>query len=180
MKLEIKERGSREFYDEFLYVVFHHKKVRKKPTKKVHSLFKEAIRYIVISLFLFLLTAYLYFSDSTGFFLFGFCFCGFVFGLSLFYLWLVQNYLHKLMKGTEVFTVEVHSKGISLETDHTKFSLDYSEIEMILIEQYAICILPKDFKRPLMSISVQYKEKFLEAIKKYHQEEMIIDNSSLY
>ena len=52
----------------------------------------------------------------------------------------------------------------------------------ILINKNTISFLPSDALATniIMFISTKYKDKVLEAIKKYKKEELVIDNSNLY
>lgn len=60
MKLEIKEKGSKNYYDEFLYLVFNYKKIRNNPYKKIKRLTILGYSYFGISTILSILLFILY------------------------------------------------------------------------------------------------------------------------
>ena len=60
LKLKVTERGSREFYEEFYYIVACYGKVIKNPQKKVSSILKNNIVYFILTGLLILLL-YLFF-----------------------------------------------------------------------------------------------------------------------
>ena len=91
MRLEVKERENKNFYDEFLYMAFHYRSIKKCPRQKVSSISLEAIMYCVISLLLLGFFGYLYLEEKSTFHLAGLGFCVVVFLVSIFYLFLVHK-----------------------------------------------------------------------------------------
>ena len=59
--------------------------------------------------------------------------------------------------------------------------MKWDSIKNILINKNTISFLPGDVLATniIMFISTKYKDKVLEAIKKYKKEELVIDNSNL-
>lgn len=180
MKLEIHERDTRPFYDEFVYLSFHYQDIHKNPKKKTHFISYEAILYSVISILLTLFFLYLYVTDKSTFHLLGLIFVGFVFLLSLLYLFLAFLCIHKHRNVSGTITIDFSKDGIQMSTSYGTFLLPYSDISFILIEHYGICFVPKEKVKPMMAISKKYSDFVLKAIKKYQQEELVIDKSNLY
>ena len=74
MKITIKERGSKSFYDEFLYVCYFIKKFLKKPFTKVNKMTNYLILNLIITSAVTILEIiyYSYYRDNIILFVIGF------------------------------------------------------------------------------------------------------------
>ena len=72
-----------------------------------------------------------------------------------------------------------NEEGIKYLDDQKRISVNWSNILKIIINKYSICVLPKD-TNILISIYNGYFEELLQGLKKYHKEDLIIDNRHLY
>ena len=70
MRLEVKERGSKEYYNEFLYVVSRHKKFKKNPRRKSYQFTKYLVFYNIFTFFVLLLNFYFYLDTKKTIFIF--------------------------------------------------------------------------------------------------------------
>ena len=67
-------------------------------------------------------------------------------------------------------------KGLELKQKNQKVHINWTSIEYIVINKYSICAIPKNPTEIMLSLSNDYKDMFLKAIKKYKKEDLIIDN----
>ena len=85
--------------------------------------------------------------------------------------------------GSSESIFEVDEDGVRLNNNNTGIvEVKWDSIKNILINKNTISFLPSDVLATniIMFISTKYKDKVLEAIKKYKKEELVIDNSNLY
>ena len=64
MKIEVKERGSKKFYDEFLYIVSNYQKIIRNPHRKNRGLLYSVIGYGICALIFAVGFAIAYFIDK--------------------------------------------------------------------------------------------------------------------
>ena len=64
MKLEIKEKPTKNFYNEILYVQTNYKKILKNPSKKVKKLTTSILLYLLTSIIAILISLYFYMQDK--------------------------------------------------------------------------------------------------------------------
>lgn len=180
MKLEIKERGLKEYYDEFLYVASKYKSFLKNPIRKAYSSVKMlyfSIAYIFLAIFL---ITYFYIMDKNYLYVF---FLGILLILllfSIFYTIFVKKRIKAFMseKGTKYISFDEHK--VEYQDNDKKVKIDYNDIAYIIINKYSICFLPKKSSKILISISTDYKEKVIECLIKYDKINLLVDNSTLY
>ncbi len=176
MKIEIKKKPKKEFYDEFLYVTGNYKKIKDNPYKKVRLLTKETKKiysFIMVFFALFIL-AYLRYGDKLYLFVIAALFL-----LSIF----VIGYYSAIKKSIKLYlnndikqTINITDKGIELTGNSKTIKINWKSIAYIIINEYSICILPKKQTEIMIALSTDYKKEFLKGIKKYKKEDLVIDN----
>ena len=67
MKFEFKERESREFYDEILFIAAHYNKLINYRNKRINKLSNYMIKNIIISIILLVLVGYYYLKTKSKF-----------------------------------------------------------------------------------------------------------------
>lgn len=175
MKLEITKRGSKEFYDEVLYVISKYKTIINNSNTKIHGLRKDAILLGLISLIFSIINLLIYYRDKAEkFFLYISYFFIFLIILSIIYYIIINNRINKLREPDDKITITFDNKRIAYKRTNTKYDIKWEDIKYILINKYSINFIPKDKNNILLSISTEYQDKVLEAIKKYKYEELII------
>ena len=180
MKLEVEERGKKEYYDEFLYVISMHKKIRDNPSKKVQRMtiyLKKYLCYVFFCLILFLL---FYLKTKTLIYIF---FIGILFIL-LFY---TLIYLYNCNKAISTFQnykgkkiIEINDKGIEYKDEIKSIKIFWDNMEFVLFNKYSICFIPKEDNNIFISVSIDYINQVLEEIKKYKKENLIRNNAKMY
>ena len=178
MKLEVKERGSKCFYDEFLSVMMKYKKIIKNPHKKVNRLSKEVIGLMLLSVFLLIVFIILY--KFKGYSIICVVLFSLIFILSIIYYLLMNKRIsfYRNFKGTIV--IEFNNDYIEYLSSKNNYKVDWDNIKSIIINKYSICFIPIYSNKVMIGISTEYKDKVIDIIKKLDKENLIIDNSNLY
>lgn len=180
MKIEFKERGRKEYYEEMLYISYYFSKASKNPQKKVylftsymwiHSLYMAVL--LLVSLFF-----YFWMREVSFIFLTGAVFILLIAELYLIYQG--KERMKRFLSTNDTKIIELTKEGIDFEDVQRNYRISWNEIRYILINRYSITFLPKSNDNLLISIDKQYQESVLEAIRECEKEDLIIDNSSLY
>lgn len=184
MKLVIKDQKTekdKQFYDEFLFVATFHKRVRKKPTKKVRLLstnYKIGLGICLGYSFLLIVLGLSVGFDFLDYLFIGmFIILGFIYARSLS---IVNNRLKLYMTSRGETTFEITKKEVKVEKETQKLQLDWDSIQYVIVNKYSITFLPKDETIIMIGISTEYKDQVLEEIKKLNKEELLIDNTKKY
>ena len=176
MKIEVKERGSKEFYDEMLYVITYCKKFLKNPRKKAwkyssYLYLMMAVSIVMLGVFI---AMYLFEKEWYSLVMLG-AFTLMLFIL-LFQLIAIKKRIKMFMDDGSDKTVEITSEYIDFSSDTMNLKMKKEEISVILINKYSTCILPKELNKYSISISNDYLNQFLEGAKEKGYESIIVDN----
>jgi len=179
-RIEIQEKPTVEFYDEFLYVAAKYREILKKPKLKAKRLTREIEKYIlyvlVCGMLLFLLKRNN--MDILSIVLWIILLLYLV--LAGIFLWSVQRKIKMYFKNLEPSVIEINSTGVALKKRKQTVSISWNSIAAIMIYHYSICLLPKDASSIMIGFDVEYKEEFLKAVTAYKRQNLVIDNSNLY
>ncbi len=180
MKIEVNHPGSKEFYNEMLYVLSYLKRIKKNPKKKAHRIINFLAWYIVGCAFFvaIMVLAYYYFYDVAFIFL-----AGAMFIIIIFYLIIIFNCskrIKKYLNDTNHKTIEIDDEYVNYINEKENYRVAWENMEMVLINKYSTCFIPKDINTIIISISNEYIGDILKAIEDYHKEELVIDNRKLY
>lgn len=180
MKIKVKEHGSKEFYDEFLYITFKYRKIEKNPKKKVHKLTSHFYLLICYSLFLLALSLYFYFKYNDNFYI-GFEFaigCLLLFNFS--YLIFVKKQINVFMSASTMPTIDINDVAIEYIDDDRRMSLRWENVSSAIINKYSISFIPKPVSKIIISLSLDYKNDVIKCLEKYDKLNLLVDNSHLY
>ncbi|MCM1052789.1 MAG: hypothetical protein NC483_02260 [Ruminococcus sp.] len=180
MKIEVERRGTKNYYDEFLYVVSHTKKLKINPHKKVRKLTTSLKYYglfVLLCIILFIIF-YLYSYDVIFIFLSGMLSLLLIY--TIFYFSFVTKRIKLFQKQNDKKIISINEYGIEYIDDSKNIRINWEEIAIIIINKYSICFLPKDTANAFISISVDYKDLVIKGINKYKRESLITDNGNLY
>ena len=176
MKIEVKKRGSKEFYDEMLYVISYCKKFIKKPNQKAWRYTNYLYMFMVISVIMCGIFVAMYLLDNkwynmvmTGAFLLAFFF-------TLILLVTVKKRIKMYMDDNSDKIIEITKECIDYSSDTMNLKMNKEDISYIVINKYSICILPKELNKYAISISHDYLEDFLKGAKEEGYESIIVDN----
>ena len=174
MKIEIKERGKDSFYDEFLSVLSNYKKFIKNPNKKVHQMSKDALLMCGISLLMLIITTILFIgSASNELYRYISYFFSFLVVFSGLYFFIIKKRIKELKNINGTIVLDFNSDNIEYETSNNKYQVKWSAIKRIIIGKYSISFLPSDINTPVISVSRDYEDEVMKAIKECGHDELI-------
>lgn len=176
MKIEITKKPRKEFYDEFLFVAGNYKKIKKNPNTKARLLTNDAKKLYLISMLFFILfiPAYIKYKDTIYLFIIIIFFLLSIFSIGYYSAIKKRIQLYISTEANQVLSIT--DKGLELKQKNQKVHINWTSIEYIVINKYSICAIPKNPTEIMLSLSNDYKDMFLKAIKKYKKENLIIDN----
>lgn len=176
MKFSIKERGSKEYYNEFLYVAFNYKMFLKNPHKKTHKLTNMLLYYGIMLLLFIGLFIYFYMDESNSFYLICTGIFIFVFILDVFIyiscIKRIKNYIND--KGIK--HVNIEKEYVEYKDDNKSFKVKFKDIKCVIMNKYSICFIPNSLNNAIISMTIEYKNDIINVLKKYKREELIINN----
>ncbi len=176
MKIEVKTRGSKEFYNEMLYVVTYFKKFIKNPKRKAWQYTKYLYLYIAISILFATCFAVLYVFDKEWYSL---VFVGMFLLILMFTLVLlisVKNRIKLYLNDKSDKTIDINKEAICYSSDAMNLKINKDNISVIEINKYSICILPKEMNGFAISISNDYIDDFLKGVNEEGYSELVVDN----
>ena len=179
MKIKVNERGPKDYYDEFLYIAFRYKDFKKKPERKAYRLTSFLLVLIPITILCMILTIIMYINTKDILDIVLITLLVFIFLVSLKYFIVTKKHLNYFMNYQGEKIIDIDSDGIKYLDNQKSISVNWSNILKIIINKYSICVLPKD-TNILIFIYNGYFEELLQGLKKYHKEDLIIDNRHLY
>ena len=176
-----KKEFDKAFYDEFLFIGTFHKRVRKKPNKKVRKLstnYKIGLGICIGYSFLLIVLGLSVGFDFLDYLFIGmFIILGFIYARSLS---IVNNRLKLYMTNRGETTFEITKKEVKVEKSEQRLQLDWDSIQYVIVNKYSITFLPKDETIIMIGISTEYKNQVIEEIKNLNKEELLIDNTEKY
>lgn len=181
MKIEIKERGCNNFYDEFLFVLFNYKKIVKNPQKKVKRISQSSICYLIVSLVILALFTILYLNEKSykTYLLIIYLF-SFLSVFSIIYYLIIKKRINTLKNVKGTIIIEFNDNEIKYISNDNKYEIKWDNIKYIIINNYSICFIPKKINNILIGIDKKYIKEVRDAVKKYKKDKILIDNSNLY
>ena len=180
MRLEVKEHGSKEYYNEFLYVAAKYNKIKKNPRRKVYNFTKYLIVYNVLVFLMVILSLHFYFSTySTVYMFYVGAFSG-ALAIQIGYLYKCRKRINLLLNTKGVRIIEFSASGIEYIDDDKNIRVKWDDIKYVVINKYTICIIPKIVINGFTSIDTKYKEEIIATLKKYNKLSLLIDNSDYY
>ena len=177
MKIEVKEKANKEYYDELLYIVSNNT-LKKNPHSKVKKITTHSILLGLISLIILIPFIILYIYDHYVMYLVVIVLFSISIILSIFYYILINKKLDEMVNTNKTSIFEINKDGVSIKVDKEEHKLKYKEIDNIIINKYSICFMSSTNQS--LYTRIEYKEQVIEALTKYKQDKLIIDNSKLY
>ena len=179
MKIEIKERGSKDYYDEFLYIAFRYKDFLRKPKRKAYHVTKFLLLTMVFALISIIFSIIVYLNTNDILYIVLTTLLLFILGISLCYYVIMKKQINTFLSDNSVKEININTDGIEYKDNRKSMSLAWNNVSSIIINKYSICFLSNE-GRILISIDKKYQEKVIKGLKNYHKEILLIDNSFLY
>ena len=180
MRLEVKERGTKEYYDEFLYVVSKYKEFKKNPRRKAYQFTKYLILCNIFVLFALLINFYFYFDTKDLVFIFMTGALTVALIIQVVYLVMCIKRIKQLLNTKGVRIIEFNEDGVEYIDDDKNIRVKWEDLKYVIINKYSICMLPKAILQGFTSVSVKYKNDVIKGLKKYNKESLLIDNGHFY
>ena len=180
MKFEFKERESREFYDEILFIAAHYNKLINYRNKRINKLSNYMIKNIIISIILLVLVGYYYLKTKSKFEFAMIIMLVALLLYSIYYLFVIRRRINEFVNHKGKETITINGKLIEFKDENNSFKVDWDQIAFILISKYSICFIPKTRQSAMITFGVQNKDKLIKALNKYNKENLLVDNSSRY
>ncbi len=180
MKLEFEERGTKDYYDEFFYIMNYIMKIKKNPKTKVKKLTTVAYLYIIFCIAFISIFIPLYIINKSIVDLIVLIILIVCLTLSIIYLILITNNIkkYKNAKGTNIF--EIDDKNITVTNNDGKNSIKWDGVEYVVINKNTIVFVPINIPSILIGVDASHKMEVVKALKKYKKDKLLIDNSNLY
>ncbi|MBR2827876.1 MAG: hypothetical protein IKE70_01415 [Bacilli bacterium] len=175
MKIENKEPGSKDYYDEYLYIALNYKKLKDNSNKKVKKLSNSAYLYFMISTIIFILFLLWYLSTKDWIQLSITIFFGLLTILSMIYITLIKKRILLLIRSYSKTTFEITKDHILVENKIKKYSLKWNELDRILLNNDTILWIPKDEKNDFIITRIEYKEEIIKTLKNLKKEHLIVN-----
>ena len=180
MEIKIKDTPKNEFYDEFLYITTNYKKIIKVPDTRVNLLTKSIRNQIVLITIFLLLEVLFYFITKDNIYLY----LALILAVTLFiyvvYYFGIKKRIYVFRDSDHDNKVVIDKKGVTLKRKDQDVSLGYDAINMIIINNYSIVVVPKDLSLVFLGIPSEYKDELIEGIKENHRFKLLVDNIELY
>ena len=174
MKIKIKERGPKSYYDEFIYIAYFVKNYIKNPNKRVHRMTHYLMTNIVVVVLTIIFELFFYKIYKDGFMLF-------VIGLLTLLLLYLVIYLVMVIKRIGIYksdnkevTFALEKDGLLYESEELNINLKWENIKYVIVGKYSIVFIPFSLKYLITSISIEYKDKVVEGLKKYKKEDLLV------
>lgn len=177
MKIEVKERGSREFYEEMVYISAKRTEIEKKRSVKLNVFSKYYRSYIFLGIggTLLMLAFYLMFASYYFLILAGMM----AFATILIFI----NYLN-LKKYIDSMMTDAGTKIVEVEKDHVSYSdgnktltYKWEDILGVVPGNHSVTFLPKKMNEYAIAVESRYKGDILNVLKRNHLEDLIIKTS---
>ncbi len=178
MRLEITERGPKDFYDEIMYIAANFKKFRMKPNRKVHPQSLVYTGYCVATLLVILVFMLEYLGDHNGIFLL-------LSGMMLvcFFLLIVivvsmRKRITAMMNepGTKVITID--DRGVGYEAESQTVNIKWDEITNVIINKNSVVFMPRTDMSLMISVYSKFKDQILQGVAEAGHMELLVDNTA--
>ena len=176
MKIEVKTRGTKEFYDEMLFVVTYCKKFIKNPKRKAYQYTHYLYLYIILSVTFCACFGFLYWLEQEWYSLvmIGAFLLTLMFELIL--LINVKKRIKMYMEDKSDKVIEITNEFICFSSDTMNLKMNKPDIGTIVINKYSTCILSKIINSYAISISNDYLDEFIKGAKENGFDNIIVDN----
>jgi len=175
MKIEIPERGSKEYYDEYLYILTKYKKLINNPHIKITKLTNESFRLCLLSIIMTILMFIIFIinTDNKVFLYLGIFFILLII-LSVIYYYIITTNINKLRSNKGLITIEFNKDKIQYITKDKQLDILWDDIKYIIINKYTITFIPYEINKTILSINITYKEELFKILKKLKKEDLIV------
>ena len=175
MKIECKDRGTKEFYDEILFLSMKRKDFLNNPKMKMLGISKYYKSYMLLAIFSIILMLVFYYIFEENIFL---IFLGMMVLLLVYCLLSYRKmmvYVNQMLSTENATSVDINEDGINFHDDKKDIFLKWNDIHSIIKAKHSISFLPKNVMDYIISIRDKYTDEVLTALKENDKESLIIN-----
>ena len=176
MKIEINKRGSKEYYDEFLYIATKYRKYQQNPKTKTYRLTRFLAIYLCMALFAGALNLLFYFKNKESLHLMVAGMLGLMLILYLRYYVTVDRRIKAYLEDDGSKTIEFTDEYVGYKDENKDIRTSWNDLSCILISQYSICFIPKNQSDILISISREYEDEVRKGLQEVDKEYLVVEN----
>ena len=174
MKIEVKERGSKAYYDEFMYVASYYRKFQKNPGRKIRRMTRFLLSYELLVLFAIAAICFFYFIYPDRLYVFLLGMLALVLLMSVLLHYRVEKRIQEIMKAEDTKIITIDEEQIGYEDSEKEFRIRWDEVMAVLSGPHLICFLPKGKDGVLISVCEDQKEEVMAAIREAGREGLVI------
>ena len=165
MTIEVNKVGTKDYYDEMLYVVSYYRDFINNPNKKIKKFTSFLATYGIISLILMGIATFLYLNERSVTYAIILGIFAFLLVFIILYSFMINNRIKEFMKDTSTKIINIEKDYVEFKKPELDFKMEKEKLAMILIGKNSICFLPKEATNLLISISTEYKDEVLKGLK---------------
>lgn len=180
MEIKVTEKGTKDYYNEFLYMAYNYKSFRNNPFKKTHNISFIVFIYIAILAICTICFYQFYKITLDNQFLVE---AGMLIVLEMVLIVIyiiIQMQINNFMNISGDRKIKISQKGLEYVDDIQNLRISWDDIKNIIINQYSITVVPNSKNRAFMAISKTYKEEFIKGLEKFDKTSLLVDNGSHY
>lgn len=178
MRLEITERGPREFYDEIMYIASNFRKYRGRPEKRTRSQLKTLTGYCVLTILVIAVFLFEYFVDRGGVFL---LLAGMMLVCLIYFIALIigtRKRIDIMMNEPGTKIIDIDERGVRYEAENQTLQTKWDDITNVIINKHSIVFMPRTEIQLMVSIYAKYKEQVLQAVEAAGHMDLVVDNTA--
>ncbi len=178
MKIDIKEKENISFYDELLYVTSYYKKIKINHKRKITKLSSEFTKYLILILVFMISTIALYIVFKDEFYIAPIIMYILLLIVDIYYIYSTKKRIKDFMNSKDdKVTININENYVQYSSVKSVYKINWEDIECILVNKYSICFIPKNGSSNIIGVSIKYRHKIVETIKKYNKSKLLVINN---
>ena len=177
MKFEINERGSRQFYDEIVYVSARRNEIEKTRKLKLNGFNKYYRGYIILGCVSTVMMIVFYFLFNMNIFL---IFAGMMLFASIFIImnyFKLNKYIDNMMSETDTKIIEIDENGLVYKDGVKELNYKWDEMLGIVVGKHSVSFLPKQLNEYAVAMEIKYKDDILKIINDNGLQNLLINTN---
>lgn len=176
MRFDIREKGSREFYEEMIYVVTKRVEILKSNKIKLNTVgnYYRNTLYLGILGIVVSLLAFIFLKMNLFFILLVIMLI--LMALICIAMYRTNKYVEALMNEEGTRTVEINNDGIKYKDAKKDLNYAWQDIAKVVMGDYSITFLPKNSNEFVIAIMDKYKDDVLKVINDNNLRGLLIGN----
>lgn len=177
MELIVDKNGTKEYYDEMLFVISRFNKYSKKPNVKAQLLTKFLFKYLIFDLLGIVLAICFYIIFHNNYFIF---MMGAIVLIMIYTIILYNNakkQINNYLNDTSIKRIIIDNDYIRYRNDSVDYKISLADIKYIIVNKYSVVFLPNNINTICISLSIEYLDFVKEALKDNKASDKLIFNN---